>query len=221
MLKIHFSQADPTLRRDVAVYPDFITQEQHDALVEQLAPVFRRKRYEKGHWDAVITDYKESERADESWNQTNRDTIEQIRTSNVMPPGLGPWLPVHAIDLSAQGHIKPHVDSVKFSGKVVAGLSLLSTALMTLRHEDTGATAALLLPPRSFYMLQGDARYRCTHEVSPADADGAVTWHGKAYPRGRRISLIFRDALVAGSGGGGGGGVSAGGAPGYGYGAPQ
>eukprot|EP00611_Tribonema_gayanum_P006060 TRINITY_DN1533_c0_g1_i6.p1 TRINITY_DN1533_c0_g1~~TRINITY_DN1533_c0_g1_i6.p1 ORF type:complete len:160 (+),score=3.48 TRINITY_DN1533_c0_g1_i6:51-530(+) len=75
---VEFSQADPTLRRDVEVYPDFITQEQHDALVEQLAPVFQRKRYEKGHWDAVITDYKESERADESWNQANRDTIEQV-----------------------------------------------------------------------------------------------------------------------------------------------
>ncbi|CAN0326924.1 unnamed protein product, partial [Phaeothamnion confervicola] len=43
------------------------------------------------------------------------------------------WLPCHAIDLAPEGFIKPHVDSVKFSGRVVAGLSLVSAAVMRLR----------------------------------------------------------------------------------------
>jgi hypothetical protein len=52
---VDFSAADAELQRShVAVYRDFITQEQHDALVAQLTPVFKRRRYEKGHWDAVI-----------------------------------------------------------------------------------------------------------------------------------------------------------------------
>ena len=40
------------------------------------------------------------------------------------------WLPCHAIDLSVTGVLKAHVDSVKFSGEIVAGISLLSDAVM-------------------------------------------------------------------------------------------
>jgi hypothetical protein len=62
---------------------------------------------------------------------------------------------VHAIDLSASGFIRPHVDSVKFSGRVVAGLSLVSAARMVLRRvapggglHAGGSAVRLLLPPR-------------------------------------------------------------------------
>jgi alkylated DNA repair protein alkB homolog 7 len=66
-----------------------------------------------------------------------------------MPAITGAWLPVHAIDLTAAGHIKPHVDSIKFSGTVVAGISLLSTAIMKLQHPDLPhSVVKLLLPPR-------------------------------------------------------------------------
>ena len=41
-------------------------------------------------------------------------------------------LPYHAVDLSHDGHISPHVDSVKFSGGMVSGLSLLSTRILQL-----------------------------------------------------------------------------------------
>jgi hypothetical protein len=76
---IDFSAADVSLSKlAVRVIPDAITQAQHDALYAQLEPVFKRKRYEKGHWDAVIEDYKESERLDDSWSAVNRATIDQV-----------------------------------------------------------------------------------------------------------------------------------------------
>ena len=56
---------------------------------------------------------------------------------------------MHAIDLSAKGYIRPHVDSIKFSGSIVAGLSLLSSATMVLRHTESDAAVTLFLPPRS------------------------------------------------------------------------
>jgi alkylated DNA repair protein alkB homolog 7 len=190
---IDFSAPDASLSKlAVQVVPDAVTQAQHDALCAELEPVFKRKRYEKGHWDAVIEDYKESERLDDSWNAVNRATVEQVcalelvfnfsvndaaflavlcvcsisRTSDLisvccccyipqirqhaaMPAITGAWLPVHAIDLTAAGHIRPHVDSIKFSGTVVAGISLLSTAIMKLQHpEQPHSVVKLLLPPR-------------------------------------------------------------------------
>ena len=102
------------------------------------------------------------------------------------------WLPVHAIELEADGEIRPHVDSVKFSGGFVAGLSLLSSAVMTLEHSDTRSQIArMLLPPRSLYVLEGAARYDFTHRI------GGGIFCGSPVERGRRISLIIRDAKPA------------------------
>jgi hypothetical protein len=75
---IDCSAATSLSKLAVQVIPDAITQEQHDAFCAELEPVFRRKRYEKGHWDAVIEDYKESERLDDSWSAVNRATVEQV-----------------------------------------------------------------------------------------------------------------------------------------------
>ena len=49
------------------------------------------------------------------------------------------WLPLHVLDLHSKGIIYPHVDSPKFSGDIVAGLSLYSDSMCTfdLHHADT------------------------------------------------------------------------------------
>ena len=125
-----------------------------------------------------------------------------------LAPGSG-WLPVHVIDLEAAGVISPHIDSVKFSGGVVCGISLLSHAYMTLQHEDEAhadATVDLYLPRRSLYILSGAARYHFTHAIkegakSEAGAAGSAGGdeEGEAVrfeERSRRVSLIFRDEKV-------------------------
>ena len=81
------------------------------------------------------------------------------------------------------------MDSVKFSGGVVAGLSLVSAAVMRLVRQDAqGAVSEadedhvdLLLAPGSLYVLQGPARFEYAHAIVE-DAG-----------RGRRLSVIFRD----------------------------
>jgi hypothetical protein len=43
--------------------PDFITEEQEAKLVEEINPLFKKKRYVDTHWDGVITGYKEIEKS--------------------------------------------------------------------------------------------------------------------------------------------------------------
>ena len=87
-------------------------------------------------------------------------------------------LPVHVLELAADGVIGRHVDHVEYSGGTIAGLSLVSSAVMTLHHEGTDAALDLTLPPRSLYALSGAARYEWGHSLVPA---------------GRRIAMLFRD----------------------------
>lgn len=50
------------------------------------------------------------------------------------------FLPCHVIDLHKEGDIHAHVDSVRFSGDCVAGLSLLSNSIMRLQRPAVSTT---------------------------------------------------------------------------------
>ena len=125
----------------------------------------RRKRFEKGHWDAVITGYKEIEididhgatlasgkssiNTGSGRQQGNLvsnlscQAIQRVRDhiarthfnseNNIDENSVVEWSNCHAIHLKKDGELTAHVDSVKFSGGIVAGLSLLSPSIMRLR----------------------------------------------------------------------------------------
>jgi alkylated DNA repair protein alkB family protein 7 len=107
------------------------------------------------------------------------------------------WLPCHAIDLKKEGELTAHVDSIKFSGDLVAGISLLSPSIMRLVPDDAPdeGWVDLYLPPLSLYALTGVARYRYSHHLLPSDStftkqDEEVV----VVKRDHRLSVIFRDA---------------------------
>jgi alkylated DNA repair protein alkB homolog 7 len=118
-------------------------------------------------------------------------------------------------------NLEPHVDSVKFSGGIVAGLSLLSARIVRLTlappEEISDATPGPgsryvdgftnkesleeLLPqviefvaaPRSLYVLSGVCRYRYSHAVLAVNSTELLT---AEFPVERRMSLITRDELI-------------------------
>lgn len=195
------------------MYPGFITEAEGRSLVEEAGRRLKRRRFENGHWDSVITGYREIEFStpDDQYPRQGLDidngatvpsyvkAIQKTRShlenhhfnsrgdcADAFSNNIR-WLPCHAIDLSANGELKPHVDSVKFSGKVVAGVSLLSDAIMRLRpsakewesdekdtnhSEVSGASdryVDLFLPKLSLYVLSGMSRYSFTHELLPSN----------------------------------------------------
>lgn len=158
---------------------------------------FIRRRYEKGHWDSVIIDFKEIELGEQA--PALESIFERIRKElEPYKPPQATWLPCHAIDLHKDGELNAHVDSVRFSGDLVAGLSLLSPSIMRLKPDATSnddpleGHVDLWLPTRSLYVLSGMSRYSYTHELLPSQA----TFRDNTVERNRRISIIFRDAKV-------------------------
>ena len=124
------------------------------------------------------------------------------------------WLPCHAIDLKNDGELKAHVDSVRFSGDLVAGLSLLSPSIMRLipcddndddddddnknsknsTKDEEPYYVDMFLPPRSLYVLTGVGRYKYSHQLLP---DGSIfhrTDTDIVVRRDHRLSVIFRDS---------------------------
>ncbi|KAK2833595.1 hypothetical protein Q5P01_017484 [Channa striata] len=172
----------------VEVRAAFISEEEEAALLRELEPGLKKKRYEFDHWDDAIHGYRETERA--SWAAPCERILTRVR-SVAFPEG-GPLLgPVHVLDLDKTGYIKPHIDSVKFCGSTIAGLCLLSDSVMRLVKEDCSDDwLELLLPRRSLYILRDEARYSFTHEILK---DAESVFNGHKVPRQRRISVICRN----------------------------
>ncbi|XP_059203674.1 alpha-ketoglutarate-dependent dioxygenase alkB homolog 7, mitochondrial [Centropristis striata] len=172
----------------VEVRTAFITEEEEGAFLRELEPGLRKKRYEFDHWDDAIHGYRETERV--TWGASCEEVLKRVR-SVAFPEGSPLLGPVHILDLDKAGYIKPHIDSVKFCGSTIAGLSLLSDSIMRLVKEDaTSEWLDLLLPRRSLYILRDQARFNFTHEILK---DQDSVFNGQRVPRLRRISVICRN----------------------------
>lgn len=161
---------------DLLLEQDVISSEDEKILVEECDFRLKRRRYERNHWDDVIIAFKEFETTE--WSRQSSEILDRIRQSSLFTQHGPSLLPsVHVIDLAPDGFIRPHIDSIKFSGSVVAGLSLLSERTMRFQHEDSILDVSL--PPRSLYLMTGSFRYRYTHEILTGSE--------------RRMSIIFRN----------------------------
>ncbi|XP_058509659.1 alpha-ketoglutarate-dependent dioxygenase alkB homolog 7, mitochondrial [Solea solea] len=177
-----------SLVSQVEVRTAFISEEEEAALLRELEPGLKKKRYEYDHWDDAIHGYRETERV--RWTTTCEEVLNRVR-SVAFPEGSPLLGPVHVLDLDEKGYIKPHIDSVKFCGNTIAGLSLLSDCIMRLVKEDANNEwLDLMLPRRSLYIMRDQARYNFTHEILK---DEDSVFNGQRVPRQRRISVICRN----------------------------
>ncbi|XP_068606354.1 alpha-ketoglutarate-dependent dioxygenase alkB homolog 7, mitochondrial [Brachionichthys hirsutus] len=176
------------LGSQVEVRTGFITDEEERSFLRELEPGLKKKRYEFDHWDDAIHGYRETERV--TWDAACEEVLSRVRSA-AFPEGSRLLGPVHVLDLDKSGYIKPHIDSVKFCGSTIAGLSLLSDCIMRLVTEDDASEwVDLLLPRRSLYILRDQARYKFTHQILK---DEESVFNGQKVPRLRRISVICRN----------------------------
>eukprot|EP00577_Skeletonema_sp_RCC1716_P022291 CAMPEP_0113429616 /NCGR_PEP_ID=MMETSP0013_2-20120614/32539_1 /TAXON_ID=2843 ORGANISM="Skeletonema costatum, Strain 1716" /NCGR_SAMPLE_ID=MMETSP0013_2 /ASSEMBLY_ACC=CAM_ASM_000158 /LENGTH=216 /DNA_ID=CAMNT_0000318339 /DNA_START=51 /DNA_END=698 /DNA_ORIENTATION=+ /assembly_acc=CAM_ASM_000158 len=186
---VNVSSAPSNYDNSAVVYPGFLSDEEGQSLVKEVSKRMKRRRFEDGHWDSVISKYREIELATphEVDNESTIDVPQYAqtiqRTRDILKSYVSPqltnhmkWLPCHAIDLSKNGRLDAHVDSVKFSGEIVAGISLLSDSIMRLRpakgewiddasDESSGGYVDLYLPKLSLYCLHGMSRFHYSHEL--------------------------------------------------------
>ncbi|CAG4931407.1 unnamed protein product [Colias eurytheme] len=174
--------------RDMRVIPNFISEEEETSLLTEVESQLRRLRYEFDHWDNAIVGYRETER--KTWNERNSVTLCRVRAAAFEPSAA--LLPhAHVLDLAPAGYIKPHVDAVRFCGDTIAGLCLLSDAVMRLMHELRADLALdALLQRRSLYIMSGVARYDFNHAVlSNEDSK----FRGARLIKKRRVAIICRE----------------------------
>ncbi|KAF4320515.1 hypothetical protein BBO99_00005533 [Phytophthora kernoviae] len=175
---------DPLISEgDLKIMQNVITEEEEQVVADECSRILRRRRYEEDHWDNAIVKFKEMERS--RWSS--------VREAAILPKELNYFPAVHVIELAEDGYIKPHVDSIKFSGRVVAGINLLSPSIMRFKEEHGDSMVDAYLERRSIYMMTGRVRYHYTHEILP----GAQVFRGEVpVNRTHRISIMLRDEFL-------------------------
>eukprot|EP00965_Chrysotila_dentata_P116205 3841588-Pleurochrysis_carterae.AAC.1 len=172
----------------IPMWGNAISSEEEELLVREAERALRQRRYEPGHFDGVIKQYREVQRPLGRFSEEARAVLNRVMKM-AFPAGIS-TLPVHILDLLPEGVIGSHVDSKDYSGSYVVGLSLLSHSVMTLKHQElSDAQCQLFLPRCSLYVLHGAARYEWAHAITQTDQ-----FCGQTIPhKGRRISFLFRD----------------------------
>lgn len=199
--------------RDMILFEEFINESEEHMLYEEAEKSLRRTPYEYNHWDDAIHGYREMEKR--NWLPESQMIINRIMHRAFV--GTASPL-VHILDLAQDGIIKPHVDSSRYCGNIIAGLSLLSNCIMRLIRVDETAyqqgkdstdipnpaatnasqpktkpehdySVDILLKRRSLYIMKDSARYKFTHEVLPSN----VPFKDQEIEKNRRISIICRN----------------------------
>ncbi|KAH8264822.1 hypothetical protein KR038_002521, partial [Drosophila bunnanda] len=118
-------------RLHMRIITDFISESEEQQLHEEIEPYMSRLRYEFDHWDDAIHGFRETER--KKWFPHNREVLERVRQV-AFDGAIMPY--IHILDLAADGVIKPHVDSTRYCGTTISGISLLSDSVMRLVRTD-------------------------------------------------------------------------------------
>ena len=203
-----FSSLSAIRARHFIYIEDAVTKEEERMLCDAVEPLLKNRRYEKGHWDSVISKYKEIELLPSSMEPPVRSILrrlaEQVLTLYNHGPTLETLLPPHVVDLDADGSISPHVDNIRHSGTVLAGLSLLSPRVMRLERQSDIEKSVVptpescieqILQERSLYALSGPLRYEFAHSILGQNDSPLHNTKNKSQSAAlsRRISIIFRD----------------------------
>ncbi|KAG0049146.1 Alpha-ketoglutarate-dependent dioxygenase alkB 7, mitochondrial [Gryganskiella cystojenkinii] len=204
--------------KDFILVPNYLSPQEQHLMIESATRKLKRAlgkqvRYEDGHFDGVITRYRECSASDWSGtgvvsysssgpNHQPSPLRERVTPSEIMQsikqeffPHEWNWVSPHILELEAgRGGIKPHMDHLEASGEVVAGLCLGSDAVMELIHEDEPERSfKVWLPKGAFYFQRGSVRYRYKHGIPIEPADHH--FRGRVIPKEKRISVMLRNAL--------------------------
>ena len=137
------------------VIPDVITEEESQIVLEYKNRLFTRLPYSDGHYDALISQYKEFYRSEKELRENPlpemtghpaKEMVEEVvrsvmaRARNIAQQH-SPNVPladrVHFLQLDADGVIKAHADEERNSSSIVAGLCFSSARVMTLTKPRT------------------------------------------------------------------------------------
>ena len=181
------------LKQNLKKILNFVTAAESDLLVKEVDFKLKKvKSYQVGHFDNVITNYKEA--APTHFSPAFQNILNRMKSTVIRELDLRDDINVnvHILDLACENSgIGAHTDH--HTGRFVAGLCLLSPAVMIFRRG--GEAHRVLLEENCFYLQHGRLRYEYTHEI-PKQESIEHSIHGYTVARKRRVTVLLREQQI-------------------------
>mmetsp|Transcript_102111 Transcript_102111/g.295439 ORF Transcript_102111/g.295439 Transcript_102111/m.295439 type:complete len:361 (+) Transcript_102111:105-1187(+) len=193
---------DPDAPPGLFLYPDFITREEEDALIQMLddpsaIPPWKMARFNGQHvgkrWGVHcnLRDRKVSAPEQELPVLLQKVVFSRLSQLDCWKRAsiVAPFRPneANAIDYRKQrgDWLQAHVDDRQLSKEPIANLSLAGTCIMTFANAKVAGQhpCQVTLPPRCLQVLTGPARYNYSHAIDNKDLLSD-----------RRISITMRES---------------------------
>jgi alkylated DNA repair dioxygenase AlkB len=174
--------------------PHYISQPHHDFLFETIdAQSWRGDLARRTQHYGYVYDYR-AKSVDAASRLGDLPAWLQRIAVQLVADGLMPKAPDQAIinEYAPGQGIASHIDCVPCFDDVVISLSLAAAVVMDLKQKENHVP--LLLEPRSLLLLRSEARYHWTHGIAKRQQD---TVNGTSFPRERRLSITFRNVILA------------------------
>jgi alkylated DNA repair dioxygenase AlkB len=89
--------------------------------------------------------------------------------------------------------ISQHVDCVTCFSETIISLTLNSSCIMEFINIESRERKILFLEPCALVVMNGEVRYEWQHRIPARKKD---LYKGEEIPRGRRVSLTFRNVIL-------------------------
>ena len=99
---MHTRNGNDLVSKHFQFFHEIITNEEEDFLCDFLKEKFKKKKYQSNHWDNVISRYREIEFLE---NTEAEGIFNRLKAKIKEHHDVKKFLPPHAIDLAANGHI--------------------------------------------------------------------------------------------------------------------
>lgn len=169
----------------LTIYENFIPEKLHDAFVSVM-------KTGKGVLNRGVTEeytFEDDNAFDDAFNPLINDTFKKLKALELFSDKklqLGCTI----LGYKKNGYLGRHIDSPFLSGERVVVLSFNSPTIIRFYSEKgDGLEHRFLIPPRSMYIMQGEARHKWSHEICKDD----TTFLGKTVEKTDRFALLLCD----------------------------
>jgi len=166
------------------LFENFISSDLHDKFVAQMDRGVPEQN--NGHYDGY--DFPDYEAFDAAFYPLVKDVFAKLRELDFFSGEKDLKLACTLIGYEKDGYITRHVDSQLVSGGTVILVSFLSPVVVNFYSEKgTKEHHKIFVPPRSMYVISGEARYKWSHEILPDE----TSYDSTPFERGRRYAILF------------------------------
>lgn len=150
-------------KHQLYVQHNFVEKRDLDLLIRGVERVLKDLKFETGHFDHVISGYRETMKIMEpNEMQVLKKCIDFVELKTNLK---FKWMVPHILELNCNGYILPHIDNIKASGRIILACCLHESPIVFKHKENPKLEFKIDCFPGSIYYQIDNFRNDFEHSI--------------------------------------------------------